>query len=137
MKEAYTKLIARHFDAEWELSDKEFDLNTFYHFMYYCMAKNIVFHIIRYYGNDEKKWYAGYRYLWREHNFLCPELFCKSVMMFDKKPNLSRIRWMVRISSLYSGVKLSKSGAKSCVEMIRYYTKWWGGSVNELVRGHS
>jgi hypothetical protein len=73
------------------------------------MAKSIVFYIIRYYGNDEK---IGMQDI---------DTYGENIIFF----------------ALIYGVKFSKSGAKSCVEMIRYYTKWWGGSVNELVRGHS
>lgn len=127
MKEAYAKLIARHFDAEWSISDKEFSLEMFYYLIYSCMAKTIAFHIIRHYENNTRNWYGGYRHLWTEHRFLCPDLFYESVITFREKPVLSRIRWMLKISSSYAekmgGVRCDKAGAKLRIQTIEYYTR--------------
>ena len=128
LREAYTRKLARHFGAEWKIEDRPRSPEMFYLTMYSCMAKSIVFYIIKHAGCNMKNLYVGYRRLWEEHRFLYPDPFYDSETTFDTdRVTLNRIKWMLKISSSYAekmgGVRCGKAGAKLHITSIEYYTR--------------
>lgn len=128
LREAYIRKLERHFGAEWKIEDKPRSPEMFCLTIYSCMAKSIVFHIIRYYKSNMRNWYVGYRRLWEEHRFLYPDPFYDSEITFDTdRVALNKIKWMLKISSSYAeklgGVRYGKAGAKLRIQTIEYYTR--------------
>lgn len=128
LREAYTKNLARHFGVEWKIEERSQSPEMFYLTIYSCMAKSIVFYIIKQSGCNMENWYAGYRRLWEEHRFLYPDPFYDSEITFDTdRVALNRIKWMLKISSSYAeklgGVRYGKAGAKLRITSIEYYTR--------------
>ena len=128
LREAYTRKLERHFGAEWKIEDRPRSPEMFCLTIYSCMAKSIVFYIIKHYGCNIGNWYTGYRRLWEEHRFLYPDPFYDSEITFDTdRVALNRIKWMLKISSSYAeklgGVRYGKAGAKLRIQTIEYYTR--------------
>ena len=128
LREAYTRKLERHFGTEWKIEDRPRSPEMFYLTIYSCMAKSIVFYIIKQSGCNMKNLYAGYRRLWEEHRFLYPDPFYDSEITFDTdRVALNRIKWMLKISSSYAeklgGVRYGKAGAKLRIQTIEYYTR--------------